>query len=102
MEQIVILAVAFLLLLLRFAGRLIRRAIDTPASREREAPRARFPSRVPPPDRKRDKKEVPPVRRQPRDVPLPSPAGRTRVLSLREARRGIVLMTILGSCRALE
>jgi hypothetical protein len=36
------------------------------------------------------------------DQPLARPAQRRTRLSPREVRRGIVLMTILGPCRALE
>lgn len=108
-EQLLIFALFLLVLLFRsfFADLLKKRQRAAPREVEPEVPAV--PPRVrtlPPPPVAR-----PPVPREgPRGMPLPTVGppvathrrAPSRLGSLREVRRGIVLMTILGPCRALE
>jgi hypothetical protein len=87
----------------------LRRHLEArmPQESEPEAPEATRRANVPPP-----RPTLPPSRPRegPMRAPLPAaapPAGTRRearwpVTSLRDARRGIVLMTLLGPCRGLE
>lgn len=109
-EQLLLFVLLLFVLLFRsfFADLLRKRQRAAPPAIEPEVP-AVLPPRVrtlPPPPVAR-----PPVPREgPRGMPLPTVGppvatrrrARPHVGNLREVRRGIVLMTILGPCRALE
>ena len=106
--QLLILVMVAFVLLINLITRVLRRR------RESEAPRRMDPEapQVPP----RGPRPPPPVveprraREGPHSAPLPVAAppsaarrrARSPLGSLRVVRRGIVLMTILGPCRALE
>jgi hypothetical protein len=93
----------------------LRRRLEAGMPREREpqAPEATRRAKVLPP-RPAPAPGRPPAPSRPREgpirAPLPAvapPAAKRRearwpVASLRDARRGIVLMTLLGPCRAVE
>lgn len=109
LEQLFFVAVLVLVLLFNAIGRRLRDRLE---SRERRdvAPR---PSPTVPPALAGTARVVESrgQERHVRQVPRPSPPGAApalgrwsglRVLSRREARRGIVLMTVLGPCRSLE
>jgi hypothetical protein len=107
-EQLFILMMFGLVLLINLIARLLRRWIG------REAPREVEPERIPiPPDRRRQPSPAVPQRRAPtRELRATLPSALTAsaprrrrhwpLRSRREVRRAIVLMTILGPCRALE
>jgi hypothetical protein len=107
-DQLLILAGLAFVLLINFITRLLRRR------REREAPRGIEPEtpRSPPRAHRLPSSVVEPQRARagPQDAPLPLAVppyaarrrARSSLGSLREVRHGIVLMTILGPCRALE
>jgi len=106
--QVLILVMVALVMLINLSTRVLRKR------RERDAPRRIAPDapQIPP----RGPRPPPPVveprraREGPHGAPLPRAvppsAARRRARSLvgsrREVRRGIILMTILGPCRALE
>lgn len=78
---------------------------------ERRTPQYFEPEAPEPPARVRPRPPIRPVESPlPREAPLPAstpPApvrrvGRSRLGSLPEVRRGIVLMTVLGPCRARD
>jgi hypothetical protein len=107
-EQLFILLVLAFVLLINFAARLLRRWVKSgvPRGMGPEAPQS-------PPRGPRLPLPVAPsrtVREGPQGTPLPvavaPPAARRRPRSrigrAPELRRGIVLMTVLGPCRALE
>ena len=106
--QLLILVMAALVMLINLITRVLRRR------RAREAPRRIAPEtpQVPPRGPRPPPLVVEPrrAREGPHGAPLPRAvppsAARRRERSpvgcLREVRRGIVLMTILGPCRALE
>jgi hypothetical protein len=107
-DQLFILVMLAFVLLINLVVRLLRRR------REREAPRGIEPEtpRSPPGARRLPFPVVEPQRARagPQGAPLPlavppyaaARRARSSVRSLQEVRRGIVLMTILGPCRALE
>jgi hypothetical protein len=107
-EQLLILLVLAFVLLINFAARVLRRWVkgDAPRGIEPETPQ------IPPRGQRLPPAEVQPrrAREGPHRAPLPlavAPSAARRrarlpVGSLRAVRRGIVLMTILGPCRALE
>jgi hypothetical protein len=107
-EQLLILVVLAFVLLINFAARVLRRWVkgDVPRGMEPEAPQRvprgpRLPLPVAQPRRVREGPES-----TPSPVAVAPHAGRrrprSRLRSPREVRRGIVLMTILGPCRARE
>ncbi len=101
MEQLLVLAVVLLILLLSFGTRWIRGTNRERGSLDSEPKKARLPPRAR--TRERKPEEPVPSRRQASTAPLPAAtAARSRTLTLKEARRGIVLMTVLGPCRGLE
>jgi len=104
-----------LIVLLLFGFLLISVLVEWLKRRQRQVSREVKPAVPPAPVRA--PMPVPPravgalqPRVEPRGAPLPmdasprgrSPRGRVYVGNRREVRRGIVLMTILGPCRALE
>jgi hypothetical protein len=106
--QLVILVMVALVLLVNLLARVLRRGVKGAAPRglEPDAPQIpprghRLPPPVVQPRRAREGPHDVPV---PRAVPPSAARRRARppVGSLRAVRRGIVLMTILGPCRALE
>jgi hypothetical protein len=107
-EQLFILVVLVFVLLINLAVRVLRRwgKGDAPRGIEPETPQ--IPprgQRLPPPVvQPRRVREVPQGAPLPAAVPLSAARRRARlpVGSPRAVRRGIVLMTILGPCRALE
>jgi hypothetical protein len=107
-EQLLILVVVAFVLLINFAARVLRRRRESAMLRESEPEAPQSPPRA---------HRLPPPVVQPRrtgegahGVPLPlavprsaaRPRVRSPLGSLRQVRRGIVLMTVLGPCRALE
>ena len=106
-EQLFILLVLAFVLLINFAVRVLRKRVadEAPRAREPEAPQISPRARRPPPVvAPRRPHEGPVAAPSPRAVP---PVTRRRqtgapVGDLRTVRRGIVLMTILRPCRALE
>jgi hypothetical protein len=105
--QLVILVMVALVLLVNLLARVLRRWVkgDAPRGIEPEVPQVPPPGhRLPPPVQPRRVREGPQGAPLPRAVPLPAARRRARspVGSPRVVRRGIVLMTILGPCRALE
>jgi hypothetical protein len=106
-EQLFILVVLVFVLLINLAVRVLRRWVkgDAPRGIEPEVPQVPPPGhRLPPPVQPRRVREGPQGAPLPRAVPLPAARRRARspLWSPRAVRRGIVLMTILGPCRALE
>jgi hypothetical protein len=106
--QLFILVMVALVLLVNLLARGLRRWVkgDAPRGMEPEAPQIpprghRPPPPVVEPRRAREGSHSAPL---PRAVPPSAAHRRARppVGSLRAVRRGIVLMTILGPCRALE
>lgn len=106
-EQLLALLVALLLFasMVRRLGR--RMEPKTPAETERQARELPPPVRARPPILTPEgtwRRARPP--RAPVPTPTPAPPARRRagfrLGSLPEARRGIVLMTVLAPCRALE
>jgi hypothetical protein len=107
--QLLLLAVLVLAPLFNFLMRAIKRRLDAQAARDvgREVPRVPVPARS---------LAAPPIEagHRPRDTPRrlatrmvvtsAGAGGRAPVLleRHRDMRRGIVLMTLLGPCRALE
>jgi hypothetical protein len=112
LEQLLLFVLLLFALLLRpllpfLTDWLKRREHQAPPEVEPEASPVLRPERTLP----RPRVARPPVLREgPRGMPLPtvgSPVAthrraRSRLGSLRDVRRGIVLMTILGPCRTLE
>src|SRR5688572_15840637 len=105
--QLLILVGMAVILLINFVRRMLKRRVEGEASRRRESEVSGIPrpSRQPPPivaPRRFDEASgaLPPSRAVPRVAPRPR--HRAPVGSLRAVRRGIVLMTTLGPCRALE
>jgi hypothetical protein len=109
LEQVLVLAVFLLVVLVDMAARYLRsrRAAAVPVP---EPEPVTFPPVARPPAAARLAAPVPARRRRPEAgvQPMPDPrptAFRRRPAlpgGLAEARRGIVLMTVLGPCRALE
>jgi hypothetical protein len=105
--QLLLLAGMALVLLLNFIRRVRLRRVEgdappRPASDVSERPR---PAHRPPPIMApRQLPATPDTTPLPRAVPpmLPRPRRRAALGGLRAVRRGIMLMTILGPCRALE
>jgi hypothetical protein len=106
-EQLLILVGTALVLLINFVTRLLRRRAEGESARRRESdvvdisPPAHRPLPVVAPRRL---PVVPVPTPPPRTGPSAElrPRGRSPLGDLRAVRRGIVLMTILGPCRALE
>jgi hypothetical protein len=106
--QLLILVMVAFIMLINLITRVLRRRREREAPRRIEPEAPQIPPRAP---------RLPPLvveprsaREGPHSAPLPLAAPpsaarrreRSLVGSLREVRRGIVLMTILGPCRALE
>jgi hypothetical protein len=106
--QLLILVMVAFIMLINLITRVLRRRRERDAPRRIEPDAPQIPTRAP---------RLPPLvveprraREGPHGAPLPlavpPSAARRRerslVGSLREVRRGIILMTILGPCRALE
>jgi hypothetical protein len=107
-EQLLILLVLAFVLLINFAARVLRRWVTGKAPRRMEPEASQSPPRGPrlplPVAQPRRVREGPQGTLSPVAV-APYVARwrpRSRLGSPREVRRGIVLMTILGPCRALE
>jgi hypothetical protein len=107
-EQLLILVILVFVLLLNLLARLLRRRVKGEALRGVEPQAPPIPSRayrrapsVAEPPRAREGPHAAPV---PVAVPPGAPPRRARspVGGLQGVRRGIVLMTILRPCRALE
>jgi len=102
-EQLFILVVLVFVLLINFAVRMLKRRVsgEAPRTRESEVSEIPRPARRPPP-------VVAPRRfpaapgADPLSLAVLRVAPRPPLGGLRVVRRGIVLMTILGPCRALE
>jgi hypothetical protein len=106
--QLFILVMVALVLLVNLLARVLRQWVKGDGPREIDPDTQQIPPRgsrpLPPVVEPRSAREGPHSAPLPRVVP-PSAArrrGRPPVGSLRAVRRGIVLMTILGPCRALE
>lgn len=108
-QLLFLLLIAFVLLL-NFVTRALRRRVVRAAPRSSESKVSEIPrgaQRPPPATTPRRSSEAP---RAPRTAPLPvavrparpQPRARAPLGGLRAVRRGVVLMTILGPCRALE
>ena len=106
--QLFILVVLVVVLLINLLARVLRRRVkgDAPRGLEPDTPQIppRGPRRPPPVVQPRRAREGPHDIPVPRAVPPSAVRRRARpsVGNLRAVRRGIVLMTILGPCRALE
>lgn len=105
LEQLFLLALLLFVLLLRpflpfLTDWLQKREQQAPPAEEPEAPPQLSPALATPSRPRQDLRRTP--------VPTVGPPvathrrARSRLGSLRDVRRGIVLMTILGPCRALE
>jgi hypothetical protein len=97
-EQLVVIAIAVLIAL---GNLLARRRQSRPAAgppHEPGVPDGLAPVGKPPRPRRRPAPSAPP----PSDLPVTRRRRRSRLGTLREVRRGIVLMTILGPCRGAE
>jgi hypothetical protein len=106
-EHLLILVVLAFVLLINLIVRLLRRRAAGEAPRARESEESAVPprpQRLPPAIAPRRVHEAPGAAPVPRAVPSVTPPARVRapVGGLHAVRRGIVLMTILGPCRALE
>jgi hypothetical protein len=106
-EQLLILVVLGLVLLSNVVARLLRRWISGEAARPRESDVSegtQAARRPPPVTRPRRPPVAPETSPVPRAAPrvAPRPRRRAPLGGRRAVRRGIVLMTILGPCRALE
>lgn len=102
-EQLLILAVLVLIPLVNYLAGRLRRSLKEaePRAAAPPPPRAEPRSRPRPPALPRPAPGiVPPEAAPPR--PARRRAASAAPRSLRESRRGIVLMTVLGPCRALE
>jgi hypothetical protein len=106
--QLFILVMVALVLLINLLARVLRRWVkgDTPRGIEPEAPQIPPRGHRPPPPvvEPRRAREGPYSAPLPRAVPPAAARQRahSRLGSPRAVRRGIVLMTVLGPCRALE
>jgi hypothetical protein len=106
-QQLLILVGMAFVLLINFVTRLLKRRVgretpQRPESGVSEMPRpARRPPPVMAPRRLPAVSDTTPLPRAVRRVAQRAP-GRAPLGGLRAVRRGIVLMTILGPCRALE
>lgn len=101
-EQALVALLVLLVLLINFVMPALRRMVQEQA---RERPETRRPTVV---ARRRiipveQAPQVPQgVRRAPVTFAPTVPLGRSRPLSLRDVRRGVVLMAVLGNCRGIE
>jgi len=106
-EQLILLAGVALALLLNFIRGMRRRRAGGDASRRRESDvseRPRPARRTPPVVAPRRLPTAPATTPLPVAMPrvAPRPRARAPLGGLRAVRHGMVLMTILGPCRALE
>jgi hypothetical protein len=106
-EQLLILVVLGLVLLSNVVARVLRRWVggEVPRAREFDVSEMPRPARRPPSVvAPRRLPAVPDTTPLPPTMPRGVPRSRSRAPlgGLRAVRRGIVLMTILGPCRALE
>jgi hypothetical protein len=108
-EQLLLLAIFLLVPLLNLTARWLRRRLARHAPPSREAEAVAEQAGAPPPPRSRRGTAGPgpppeqPRRRPPPAPPAPGPRRRPGALGgPRGLRRAIVMMTILGPCRALE
>jgi hypothetical protein len=107
-EQLLILVVVASILLINFAARMLRRRRESAMLRESEPEAPQIPPRAHrlPPPVVQPRRAGEGAHGAPLPLAVPPSAARQRVRSslgsLRQVRRGIVLMTVLGPCRALE
>lgn len=103
-QQVLLVAIIVLIPLLNLVGRWLRGRMQGAAPAPPAPEAAERPLRFPPGARRLE--HVPPAER-PRSAALPPPSDRrprrpAPLGGLPEIRRAVVMMTILGSCRALE
>jgi len=106
-QQLLILVATALVLLINFVTRLLKRRVGRETPQRPESGVSEMPRparRSPPVVAPRRLPAVPDTMQLPRAVRqiAPRPHGRAPLGGLRAVRHGIVLMTILGPCRALE
>ena len=99
-EQLLVLAAVVLVPLINLIIRAIARRHGM--ARKRETPVVPAPAGRSPVPRRVWTREHPPTSPLPTMAPPVVSQAHSRLGSLREVRRGIILMTILGPCRALE
>ena len=107
-EQVILLMIFILAPLINFVMRRVRRRLEPHVPPEESVTQMRRqPQATPPPSLvRREARERPPPRAQPPTVSAPLRRGRFIKKSLlgdiRGVRRGIILMTVLGPCRAFD
>jgi hypothetical protein len=107
-EQIILLMIFILAPLINFVMQRVRRRLEHHIPREESVTQMRRqPQATPPPSPvPREARERPPSRAQAPTVSAPLRRGRFIKRSLlgdiRGVRRGIILMTVLGPCRAFD